>query len=465
MSAPAFKIGDRISGKYEIVSPLGSGAHGTVYLAVQHPVGRTVALKFISKHLSSEAVNRDRFFHEARALARLNHPAVVTLYDYGEAEGLLFMVMEYIEGEELSKVISDEAPLAPIRVMHLAQHMLSALIEAHELGLVHRDLKPANVMVHKGANGEERVKIVDFGIAALREESLSGPRFDGSRPLGTPAYTAPEQALGRPVGPAADLYSLGIILYEMLTGRPPFESNSPWMIIDKHVRSPVPMLPPELGVPASLETLVRLALAKEPEARFPDARSMLTRLLETFSDHERPSAFVLPTLRELPVADRPSLSRLIASIEQQADEKAAAKRERVPSEPGITSLDAVGALFDDEDNTSPSVEVSFAEKLMPTPRDTDTLPPMGFPEKTTPTSRPLLLTEPEPSHSPPEIDKDPTLPMDIPAVFAPLGDPARVVYVRPNLPAWRQRSFWVGVTVNSFVFLAVWLVVSALSGD
>jgi hypothetical protein len=240
------------------------------------------------------------------------------------------------------------------------------------------------------------------------------------------------------------------------------------MIIDKHVRSPVPMLPAELNVPASLESLVRLALAKEPEARFPDARSLLTRLLEIFSDQERPSAFVLPTLRELPVADRPSLSKLIASIEQQAGEKAAAKQHaQSQSVPEIARLDAVDNLFDDDDNTSPSVEVSFAENLMPTPRDTDTLPPMDIPGATAPTSRPPLYMVPEPSSPPENIELDPTLPMDRPkgkAFTAPMAEPARVVYVRSNTPIWRQRSFWVGVTVNSLVFLAVWLVVSALSG-
>ena len=314
-----FKIGARISGKYELTSHLGRGAQGTVFKAIQHPVGRDVAVKFISRHHSQDHNIRSRFFREARALARLNHPSVVTLFDYGEAEGELFMVMEFVEGEELYKIIERSAPVDPVRVMRISQHILSALIDAHDVGLVHRDLKPSNVMVFKGASGEERIKILDFGISHVYEERTElESHYDEA--IGTPTYCAPEQSLGKHVGPSADLYSLGVILFELLSGKPPYSANSSWMIIDQHRRAPIPSFEPHLNVPTDLEALVQLAMAKEPKSRFPDARSMATRLIEILDNYDRSSSFCLPTLRDLQALDSATLAHIAQQLGHRASD-------------------------------------------------------------------------------------------------------------------------------------------------
>ncbi len=414
MTKTAFQIGDRINGKYEIVGQIGSGGHGTVYKATQHPVGRTVALKFISRHLSREPEIRNRFFHEAKALARLNHPSVVTLFDYGEADDRLFMVMEYVEGQEIRELADRRKPIDSMRVMQIAQQVLSALIQAHEIGIVHRDLKPANIMVFKGLSGEGRVQVLDFGIASLRDESLGATTFDGNSALGTPDYCAPEQARGKPVGPAADLYSLGVVMYELLAGRPLFEASSPWMLIDKHLRAPVPILPSELNVPAGLESMVRLALAKEPEARFPDARSMLTRLLEVMADVSgQSSAFNLPTLRELEKLDSGTLARLAAQIE---DDVARRSGEQAKQEFVISSA--------------------------PAPKEARDL-------------RGTLELDPKYME---QIELEMGLTQELPRCNAKLlNDPTA-----PMPPIHAESSFWLGLTVNCILLASVWMLISAV---
>ena len=319
MSTTPLKPGTRINGKYEIQEQIGAGAHGTVYRAIQHPVGRLVALKFISRHLSKEPENRARFLHEAQALARLSHPAVVTLFDYGESDGQLFMAMEYIEGAELTELIDHQAPLDTRRSISMAEQILEALIEAHEMGLVHRDLKPANIMVYKSAAGDERVKILDFGISGLREDAQSTSPLAHPRALGTPGYSAPEQCLGQPVGPGADIYSLGVMLYEMLAGRPPFVGPNAWMLIERHLNESVPTIDPSLNVPSGFESLVRLALAKSPDARFPDTRSMLRRLLEVQDELDGYESTKMPTFRELEALDSDRLAELSARLEERSD--------------------------------------------------------------------------------------------------------------------------------------------------
>ncbi|MEE2755961.1 MAG: serine/threonine-protein kinase [Myxococcota bacterium] len=295
------RLGELVNGKYELQEQIGAGAHGTVYRALQHPVGRTVALKFISKHLSSDPDNRVRFFHEARVLARLSHPSVVTLFDYGEMNGQLFMVLEYVNGQELTELIRNEGPLDPIRAINIAEQILRALVETHEIGLVHRDLKPANIMVGRASTGEDLVKILDFGIASLRNERSAQSLFTHPQALGTPGYCAPEQCLGHAVGPSADLYALGVILFEMVSGHAPYRAANAWMMLERHINEAVPMLPRNLSVPAGLESTIRLAMAKKPEARFPDARSMLRKLLEVLNEQATSTERSMPTLRDIPV--------------------------------------------------------------------------------------------------------------------------------------------------------------------
>ncbi len=275
-------LGEYLADKYAIVGFIGRGGLGTVYRAIQHPVRRTVAIKVIKPRLNEGLDLKRRFQREARAVARLEHPSVVTLYDYGfdEARDLLYMVMELCEGRELRAVLDADAPLQPARALNLLDQILSALQQAHGRGLVHRDLKPENLIIRETPEGE-LVKVLDFGIAKLNktqeDEAATVLTRDGSI-LGTPAYLAPEQAMAREVESRTDLYAVGVIAFEMLTGNRPFTGKSAFQLLTAHCNAPVPPMPPELGVPPALELAIRKAMAKSIAGRYTDADAMAQAL-------------------------------------------------------------------------------------------------------------------------------------------------------------------------------------------
>ena len=270
--------GVRIADKYEIIGPLGQGAYGSVFRALQHPVEREVALKVISPHAAADEALRERFYREARAVARLNHPGAVILHDYGESDGLLYMVMELVEGTELKTLVKERAPLSVDLALDYTRQILAVLVEAHGLDLIHRDLKPANIMIVCDAAGEERVKILDFGIAKLLDDPSARFQTQMGTVVGSPSYFSPEQAMGKTAGPAADQYSVGVILYEMLTGRKPFVGNSLVALINAHRFETVPPLPAQVDDHDALDDLIRRAMEKQPEDRYPSAKAMLEAL-------------------------------------------------------------------------------------------------------------------------------------------------------------------------------------------
>ncbi|MCA9527748.1 MAG: serine/threonine protein kinase, partial [Myxococcales bacterium] len=229
-------IGRAVAGKYVIIGKLGEGGFGSVYRAIQEPVGRTVAVKVIASGEANDEELRGRFFREARVVSKLSNRATVTLHDYGEDDdGTLFMVFEFIAGRLLADLIA-EGPMAPARVVGLVQQVLGACAEAHELGLVHRDLKPGNIMVSEGALGTEEVKVLDFGIAKVQNpDGMDDVRTREGVVLGTPRYMSPEQSQDARLDGRSDLYAMGIILYEMLVGRPPFEGDVPFDILLAHI--------------------------------------------------------------------------------------------------------------------------------------------------------------------------------------------------------------------------------------
>lgn len=268
-------IGKTIASKYEVIRLLGRGGFGAVHEAVQHPVGRRVAVKTIAPEHARDDEVRGRFLAEASAVAALSHPSIVTLFDYGvEPDGQIYMVLEYIDGLELGRVIRRDGPMAPARVVELGRQALAGLAEAHRRQLVHRDLKPANLMIVVDALGNENLKILDFGIAKLLDQERSQINTRSGYALGTPAYMSPEQAIAKGVGPASDQYALAVVLYEMLSGRPPFEGDSAFEVLTKHAQEPVPPIPNDLEVPAGLEAALSRALSKHAEDRFPDVGAM-----------------------------------------------------------------------------------------------------------------------------------------------------------------------------------------------
>ncbi len=274
-------IGRVLLGKYRIDAVLGAGGMGAVYRATQLAVARLVAVKVLRQveGVSDEQLGL-RFQREALATSRLKHPNTVQVFDFGQTEDhILFMVLELLEGAPLSEVISSEAPLPPARVSNIGRQISKSLAEAHELGIVHRDLKPDNVFLCQIGRDSDVVKVMDFGIARLTTMD-SGMTQTGMM-IGTPKYIAPEQAMGQKVGPEADLYALGVMLYEMLTGKPLFEADSMMALAYAHVHDPIPRL--ELrGVEPSIQEawrdILTHLLAKSPRDRPSSATEVATWL-------------------------------------------------------------------------------------------------------------------------------------------------------------------------------------------
>lgn len=276
-------VGRLLADKYEVQEVIGRGGLGTVYRGVQHPVGREVAIKVIARHRAGDESLRRRFQREALAAAHLKHPAIVALYDFGEDHGELFMVMECVDGRELRDLLTEATRLEPSRAVDIATQVLRGLAHAHDRGLVHRDLKPENIMLSRGAFGEERAQILDFGIVKAVRDDAPAAETDGHETragviMGTPAYLAPEQAYARGVGPATDQYSLGVVLYEMLAGRLPYFRGSEFEIMTSHCVAPYPPMDPEAQVPPAIEAVVQRAMSKKPGDRYTNVKAMAEAL-------------------------------------------------------------------------------------------------------------------------------------------------------------------------------------------
>jgi serine/threonine-protein kinase len=253
--------------RYRIMRKLGSGGMANVYLAEDQELGRRVAIKILNERHAGDEQFIERFRREAKNAAGLSHQNIVSIYDRGEAEGTYYIAMEYLDGRSLKELILSRGP-APVSVaVDYARQILSALRFAHRNGIVHRDIKPHNVLV----DAEGHVKVTDFGIARAGASQMTE---EGSI-IGTAQYLSPEQARGTTVDQTSDLYSLGIVLYEMLTGEVPFTGDSPVEIAMKHLSAtPPPLREKRPDVPKALELVVLRALAKDPAQRYQSAEEM-----------------------------------------------------------------------------------------------------------------------------------------------------------------------------------------------
>ena len=283
--------GDLILDRYEIISLIGQGAMGCVYHVRHRALGSSFAVKVLQPQYTLIEDYRHRFLREARINAQLRHPHAVQVYDVGQWQGWLYIVMEYLTGRPLRDHMTDGVALDWVMTMTVARQLASVLVAAHDISLVHRDLKPENIMVEYDEQGQQRMVVVDFGLAFIEQsEDLSRMTRDRGAISGTPAYLSPEQAMGGEVGPAADVYSMGCILYELLTGHAPFEAPSVMEIITRHMfvpPSPLRQINPGLTAPPAMEQLVLRMLSKDPGQR-PDAPQVQARLEDLWAmpDHQ-----------------------------------------------------------------------------------------------------------------------------------------------------------------------------------
>ncbi|MEQ8454080.1 MAG: serine/threonine-protein kinase [Sandaracinaceae bacterium] len=309
-SGPATRIDLVVGERYRLLGKLGEGGMGTVFVAEHALSLRRVAMKIIKPELESSKVTRERFLRECHTLERIDSPHVVEVLEAGESPANeIYLVMELLEGRTLGERIQAEGALPVWEACEIAAQIASALQAAHEVGIVHRDMKPDNVFLCEDGT----VRVIDFGIARLLDgQTVEGAgrklTADGTI-IGTPAYISPEQAAGRAVEPTADLYSLGVVLFEMLTGDLPFWDDHPVMLLGLHLKQPPPKLAdvhPAGRFPPALEALVAALLAKKPGGRPSSAKDVEAALRALdLGVHERPSQHGPTTVMKRP----PSMSR------------------------------------------------------------------------------------------------------------------------------------------------------------
>ena len=267
-------IGAVIADKYKILKKIGEGGMGSVYIANQHPIDRKVAIKVLLGKLAEDEVAVKRFEQEAKAISRMQHPNTVTIYDFGttsaETDHRLYIVMEYLKGRTLTQVLRADGQLEPSRAARIMRQVCASLADAHTAGIIHRDLKPDNIFLTEVGGDRDWVKVLDFGVAKLADSEGAGTLTQTGMIFGTPKYMSPEQAEGRPIDYRADIYALGVVLFELLVGRPPFIADTPVGLLLKHISEPPPsfkQVRPDLAIDPQIEAITMRALEKRPDNR------------------------------------------------------------------------------------------------------------------------------------------------------------------------------------------------------
>lgn len=288
-------------GAYQIVGPLGEGGMAAVYKAYQPAMERYVALKVLPRHFANDPQFTARFQQEAKLLAQLQHPHILPVFDYGQSDGYTYIAMPFVQSGTLADSLQGQ-PLPLARICQVITQVGEALNYAHTRGLIHRDVKPGNVLIDESGN----CLLTDFGLARMVEESVK--LTNSGAIVGTPAYMSPEQGSGQKLDARSDIYSLGIILYEMVTGRVPYRAETPIAVIFKHIQDPLPpvhTLNPNL--PEAVELVVLKALSKNPEDRYPTAGDMARSLQASLA--ETPPAPRSSTLPPSPPPEDPPVKK------------------------------------------------------------------------------------------------------------------------------------------------------------
>lgn len=310
-------IGRVIAGRFAIEAALGEGSMGRVYRARHLTLKKPVAVKVLRPQDGGRDQRVRRFKAEARAASRLDHPNVIRVLDFGEEEsdGLLYLAMEYLSGEDLQVYLDRRGMLEPVRAFEHGAEILAALSHAHGQGVIHRDVKPGNVILFRRTDDDgrevESLKVLDFGLAKIVDpeglDASGGPITRQGAIFGTPAYMSPEQAKGEPLDERSDLYSVGVMLYRMLSGEVPFRADSPWGILKLHISERAAPLSSRVALPdPRYQRVVERAMAKDPSQRYESARAMRAALLEVLegplaqglSADEAPTEMNLPSAAE-----------------------------------------------------------------------------------------------------------------------------------------------------------------------
>jgi len=273
-------VGKVIDGRYEIQQRVGEGGMGVVYKARQMSIDRVIALKMLNQQMQGDQTWVQRFYNEAKACSRLQHPNTIRMFDFGQTQdGRLFMTMEFLDGQSLRDVLQ-RGPIAPQRVVKILIQCCASLAEAHSIGIIHRDIKPDNVFLLNMAGSPDFVKLLDFSVAKL----LEGDRMKTQAGVvfGTPQYMSPEQGRGLPLDARSDLYALGVLAFEMLTGNVPFNDDNPMTVIQMHLHGAIPPMPD--SVPYSVQAIVRRAMEKEPGRRYQSSGEMMQHCQQVFAE-------------------------------------------------------------------------------------------------------------------------------------------------------------------------------------
>jgi serine/threonine-protein kinase len=340
--------GRMIAGRYELISKIGEGGMGEVYLAEQVTIGRRCAVKVMKRTLVDDRDAVARFGREASNASRINHTNVAAVYDFGEADGILYLVMEYVPGQSLSSLLAPKVPLAVERVLGIGLQIADALAVAHDAGVIHRDLKPDNIMLVTTRHGTELAKVVDFGIA--KAASGSGQTVTGrGLIIGTPGYMSPEQLLGDPIDQRSDLYSLGCVLYTALVGESPFGTTAEEQIARRLVEPPPSVRSKNSSVPPAVDAVISRMLNRDPNTRYQNAREVRAALVAAWTSPDAaasayPAASSLLSAHALsatdvfgqpgrPIAEVPSapLSEVAASTPPPSVNERVASRKSTPA--------------------------------------------------------------------------------------------------------------------------------------
>lgn len=324
-------IGKMLGNRYEIIAMLGAGGMANVYRARCTVLNRIVTVKVLRKELAEDKDFVRRFQMEAQAVALLSHPNIVSIYDVGEEDGVPYLVMEYVEGSNLKEIIREKGPLSPTEAVNIGMQVCAALEHAHSKGIIHRDIKSHNILVTPGG----RVKVTDFGLARVLSIPSATMTQSGSV-MGSVHYFSPEQARGEEVTPQSDIYSLGVVLYEAVSGHVPFQGDNPISIALKHLQEePKSLCLENPAIPKRLEQIIFKAMAKDPKNRFASAAQMQQALAES-QPSGQPVGVIYPPEEEQ--------TRLIPQLEPTQPKKKVSKKRKL--HPGvIVALVILGLLL------------------------------------------------------------------------------------------------------------------------